>query len=351
MKYQSLWWKCLAAFLLLALLLRLLCSADGVRLPKLFASDRPGAARAAFDEAWLAGESAALSSPAPSPETSPEPLPEPVTLPGALLPDEAAALFPTERYLSEPRETAAARTKTKLPAINNLTRSQPDIEALLEEGWRHELAADRPQILIIHTHSCEAYSASGSDSYAESDPFRTLDPEKSVIRVGAVLAEKLREAGFNVIHDDTLYDYPQYSGAYSRSQQATENWLEKYPAIRVVIDLHRDSASGGFRTEYTNGEVKTAQVMLLVTNGENGLYHPNWKENLKLALELQQEMDERYDGLARDLCLSPYRYNQQLCPGSLILEVGSDGNTLEEAESGVALFAECAGEVLKAALK
>ncbi|MCR4772264.1 MAG: stage II sporulation protein P [Oscillospiraceae bacterium] len=347
MKYQSLWWKCLAALLLLAVLLRLLCPADGQKLPGLFSSGRSGSARAAFDDAWLAGESAAPPSSSPPPEIS-EPLPELISLPGELLPDEAAALFPPEKYTAPPTESAPPREA--LPVINNLTRSRPDIGALLEEGWRHELTPDRAHILIVHTHSCEAYSAAGADAYDESDPFRTLDREKSVIRVGDVLAERLREYGFNVIHDDTLYDYPQYSGAYSRSQQGIGELLENNPAIRVVIDLHRDSASGGFRTEYVHGQEKTAQVMLLVTNGENGLYHPNWQENLKLALELQREMDVRYPGLARDLCLSPYRYNQQLCPGSLILEVGSDGNTLAEAEAGALLFAECAGEVLKDSL-
>ena len=107
MKYQSLWWKCLAALLLLAVLLRLLCSADGIRLPRLFGAEGSGAALAAYDEAWLSGESAAPPSPSaqPSREAS-EPMPELTPLPGALLPDEAAALFPTERYLSLSRDAA-----------------------------------------------------------------------------------------------------------------------------------------------------------------------------------------------------------------------------------------------------
>lgn len=344
MKYQSLWWKIIAVLLVLGVGAKLLYSARADLLPELFSRpDAPSSAPAAGrDDSWLSAESAG---PAGAREEDGEPVP-------AFR--ELRIYSPPETETPEPSlifSPPSPEEKKPSVRINDLTHTRPDIDALTQEGWPYELAADKPQILIIHTHTCEAYTASEADGYTQSDPFRTLDKEKSVVRVGDVLAQRLEELGFNVVHDDTLFDYPEYSGSYGRSQAATESWLEKYPSIRVVIDLHRDSAAGGYRTEYTHGGEKTAQLMLLVTTGEAELYHPHWKDNLRLALLLQGEMQERYEGLARDLCLSPYRYNQHLSPGSLILEVGSDGNTLEEAEAAVLLFAECAGEVLKDKIK
>ncbi len=113
----------------------------------------------------------------------------------------------------------------------------------------------------------------------------------------------------------------------------------------MVIDLHRDALDSGEKTYYSIEGKKAAQVLLLLTTGEAGLYHPNWKENLKLGLELQTEMELLYSGLARPLCLSKERYNQQVCPGSFLLEVGTNLNTLEEALYGVRLFADCAAAV------
>ena len=159
--------------------------------------------------------------------------------------------------------------------------------------------------------------------------------------------EALEAKGYAVLHDREKYDWPAYNGAYDRSGEAVRARLEQHPGIRVVIDLHRDSL-GGRKTAYAapDGE-DSAQVMLLLTTGENGLYHPNWQENLKLGLELQRQMDRDYPGLARDLDLSPARYNQHLCPGSFPLEVGTEANTLREAKKAVSLFADCLAAVLE----
>ena len=217
---------------------------------------------------------------------------------------------------------------------------------LLREGWSYTLSAESPQVLIFHTHSCEAYTPQGEDVYEASGDFRTLEDSQSVIAVGDELAAVLEQRGFGVIHDRSLYDYPSYNGAYDRSGAAVRQQLEQSPGIRVVIDLHRDSL-GGRRTEYLLPDgTKSAQVMLLLTTGENGLYHPSWRENLKLGLELQNRMRLDYPGLARPLYLSPARYNQHLSPGSLLVEVGTDANTLAEAKQAARLFADCLAQVL-----
>jgi stage II sporulation protein P len=152
-----------------------------------------------------------------------------------------------------------------------------------------------------------------------------------------------------VIHDREIYDYPSYTGSYSRSGEAVEEYLAEYPSIAVVIDLHRDALGSGEVVYKTMAAVEgegSSQVMLLVGTGESGLSHPNWEENLKLALYLQQAMIDDYPTLARPITVTPERYNQHLSVGSLLLEVGRSGNTLQEALCAVRLFADAAGPAL-----
>ena len=282
--------------------------------------ETPEAAEAEAIPLWP-GESAAYLPPAPVPDPMPE------------------AAVP------EGREILAALSQWDLHSSSAYAVDQL---GLLREGWSYSIPAEGPQVLIFHTHSCEAYTPQGADTYEASGEFRTLEDSQNVIAVGDCLAKTLEELGFEVLHDRSLYDYPAYNGAYDRSGAAVRQLLEANPSIRVVIDLHRDSL-GGRRTEYLLPDGKrSAQVMLLLTTGENGLYHPSWRENLKLGLELQNRMELDYPGLARPLYLSPARYNQHLSPGSRLLEVGTDANTLAEAKQAALLFAGCLGQVLEA---
>ena len=275
---------------------------------------------------------------------------------------ESAAYVPPERAAAHPGkvlpllpafvpETPAPSpvpvndSTRPLPSVHSGGRTQVDYRSLLEAGWDCDPAPDGPQILILHTHSCEAYTPEPGEPPVKDD-FRTLDTDHSVVAVGDTLTSTLESMGFSVVHDRSLYDYPSYNGAYDRSGAAVESWLREYPSLRVVIDLHRDSL-GGKRTEYLlpDGSA-SAQVMLLLTTGENGLYHPEWKRNLTLGLEIQSEMEYRYPGLARPLYLSPARYNQQLCAGSFLAEIGTEANSLSEAKRAAAMLGECIGAVL-----
>ena len=234
-------------------------------------------------------------------------------------------------------------------SIRNDTSFGIDLEELASEPLGLKMPAEGPQVLIIHTHGSEAYTQAGSDFYEESDPYRTEDKSKSVIKVGDVLTNVLTEKGLRVIHDREIYDYPSYTGSYSRSGAAVEAYLAEYPGIAVVIDLHRDALGSGdtvYKTRAETEKGECAQVMLLVGTGENGLSHPNWKQNLLLGLYLQNAMEEAYPTLARPLALKSERYNQHLSTGSLIIEVGSTGNTLAEAIAAIELFGNAAGDAL-----
>jgi len=209
-----------------------------------------------------------------------------------------------------------------------------------------------PQILIVHTHGSESYSQSDGDTYEESDPYRTTDCTHNVVKVGEEMAAVFRAHGFQVVHDTTLFDYPSYNGAYDRSKAAVEQWLAQYPTIRVVLDVHRDALEGSGGEIYKMVSVeageKVAQVMLVVGTDGGGAEHPRWRDNLAFALRLQKELVRGYASLARPIVLRNSRYNQQLSPGSVLVEVGGHGNTLSEAVAGARLWADNVARTLLA---
>lgn len=238
-------------------------------------------------------------------------------------------------------------------SVNNTTGQTIDVAALASAAVEIELG-DGPQILIMHTHGSEAYTMDGTDIYTPSDTYRTTDNSFNVVRVGTEIADVLTEMGFSVIHDTTLYDHPAYSGAYGRSKEAVERYLEQYPTIKVVLDVHRDALIGADGTTYKTmanvGGEEMAQVMLVVGSDDAGASHPEWKKNLTFAIKLQQKMNEIDTTLSRPITVRTDRFNQQLTTGSVLVEVGSHGNTLREALAAARLFALAAGEELKTLL-
>lgn len=222
--------------------------------------------------------------------------------------------------------------------------------SVFDAGAVHFGLGEGPQILILHSHGSEAYSQNDGDLYQESDAYRTTDCTHNVVRVGEAMAEVFRGRGFQVIHDTNLYDYPAYNGSYDRSKAAVRDWLAKYPTIRIILDVHRDALVGTDGTVYKPvlqiDGVKTAQVMLLVGTDDAGASFPDWGEHLALAMQIQQQMNSLWPGLARPITLRTARFNQQLTKGSLLVEVGGHGNSLEEALAGARLFARSAAKVL-----
>lgn len=207
-----------------------------------------------------------------------------------------------------------------------------------------DFTMDGPQILIIHTHTTEAYTPDGTDIYVPTGDARTTDYEYNIVRVGAEVAQVLRESGWSVVHDTEYYDYPAYDGAYSRSAVSIQRWLEQYPSIQIILDLHRDALVADDGTIYkTTAEIageKVAQVMMVVGSNAGGQTHDNWQSNLALAAQVQSQLNSDYPTLARPMILRSSRYNQQFLPGSMLVEIGSHGNTLQEVLSSARLFAQ-----------
>ena len=188
-----------------------------------------------------------------------------------------------------------------------------------------------PKLLIIHSHSCEAYTQSEAHSYIPSESYRTLDLANNMIAVGDALAEELAALGVEAIHDRTLNDYPSYNRSYAVAREKIQAYLEEYPSLVMVLDLHRDALDKPVRETVEREGRTLAPLMLVVGTDEGGLTHPHWDRNLSCGLKLQALANRDAPGLFKALSFRASRFNGDLSPGALIVEVGSTENTLEEA--------------------
>ena len=219
------------------------------------------------------------------------------------------------------------------------TGGSVDPGEFLELPLEMDLSGETPTVLILHTHATESYTQAEGDLYTESSPYRTLDPEHNMVAVGAYLASLLEAEGIQVIHDTTIYDYPEYNGAYYRSEDAIEAYLEEYPGLFLVLDLHRDSAAkadgGELDTSATAFGQESAQLMFLM-----GTDYGTWRENMNLAVKLTALLEREHPGITRGILTRGGDYNQYLTPGTLLVEVGGAGNTQAEAMMAVRALAE-----------
>ena len=226
--------------------------------------------------------------------------------------------------------------------IAGAMKSKADCKILLNAGY---------QVLVIHTHTTETYAQEASDTYSTEYSPRTTDKARNMVAVGDVVAERLEEAGIKTLHVTTIHDYPQYNGSYNRAEETIRTYLEKYPSIEMVIDIHRDSITydDGTKLKPTveiNGK-KAAQIMIITGCDNNGkLDFPDWKKNLRMAAQLQKQLTDDWEGLMRPLYFAPFRYNMHMTHNSLLVEFGTDVNTLEEAKYSADLFGRSLREVL-----
>ena len=205
---------------------------------------------------------------------------------------------------------------------------RPDIGALLQQSLNWDLTESSPAVLILHTHTTESYTKSG-ESYQESSAWRTLDEDYNMLSIGARVAQILEENGIATVQDRELHDYPSYNGSYTDARKSIQEYLEEYPSIQLVLDLHRDASdtgSGQLRTLAKVDGQSTAQLMLVM-----GTNHDDYETNLALALKLQVQLENLAPGITRPLVLRSSRFNQDLCDGALLVEVGAAGNTHQEA--------------------
>lgn len=208
---------------------------------------------------------------------------------------------------------------------------------------------DEPLVLIYHTHTTESYEPFVRDNYDSSFNYRTTDNTKNVVMVGDAIQAELEAQGIGVIHTPAVHDYPSYNGSYGRSRETIMPILEKYPSIKVVLDIHRDaiSADGTAYQPFVEENGREASQVMIISGCDDGtLGMPDYMENFHFACTLQQKLESDHPGLTRPVLFDYRHYNQDLTNGSLLIEVGSHGNTLEQSQYSGQLIGRSLGELL-----
>lgn len=268
--------------------------------------------------------------------------------------EENADTTPTQEP-APPEEQQLPIEESQNPAadlkLKNETTYQVDTGALFNAPLSFDLQGKGPHVLIVHTHASESYNPTDENFYLPSDPSRTEDTNFNVVRVGDELEQQLKQRGVSVIHARDINDYPSYNESYKKTLGVIEWYLQNYPSIQIVFDVHRDAVvkTDGTKIKFTadvEGK-KVAQIMLVCGTDQGGLQNDNWQENLKFALKLQNTLETKYPGFARPLNLRKERFNLHATPGSMIVEVGTHGNTLEEAVASMPYLAEAVAETLQ----
>ena len=221
---------------------------------------------------------------------------------------------------------------------NNTRQTAADIAAEAAQPLPFAIEKDSaaPQVLIMHTHATEDYRLSAGLWFTPGDGARSTDRSINMCAVGRVMADTLNAAGICTLHDETLNDYPSYTGSYANSRAVVQQYLSQYPSIKIVLDVHRDAieTENGSRMApvcTVNGR-QAAQVMI-ICGCDNGttVSLPNYRLNLRFAAAWETAMEGLYPGFTRPVLFSYRFYNQDLTPGSLLIEIGGHGNNLNEA--------------------
>ena len=288
----------------------------------------------------------------------------PVPAPAQTVPPETESTQPTRSPETTPPETTLSTQPpdTGPPAVavfspgdaalvevNNYCGYDPQVESWLANPLSWDLTGDAPTVLILHSHGSESYE--NTENYTASSPYRCLDANYNMISVGDALVQLLEVRGIQALHDRQLHDYPSYSDAYENARSSIRQQLDTHPSIRLILDLHRDSVADsrgkqiGYTVETPTG--KAAQLMLVVGTDAGGLSHTKWPENMSLAVKFHAQLEKQQPGICRPISFRTQRFNQDLLTGALLIEVGSAGNTRQEALAAAEILANAIAALSK----
>lgn len=258
--------------------------------------------------------------------------------------EEAQPIATAQSQLFAPKAVSITNPKPKVHAVFLGDEPAPLKQGeLVQQAKAH--AQSEPTILIYHTHTTEAYTPTAENPYKASSSYRTREQDKSVVAVGEALKQELEAYGYVVLHDTTDHEPPKLATAYERSEVTMEAYKEKYPSLELFIDLHRDASSDTTDYVLVNGQ-PTAKVMCVVGKGEKYDIKPDFDSNLALAQAFTDSLNGLTKGLGRQVRIKPGRYNQHISSHCLLLEVGHNANTLEQALNAVPYMAKALHEAL-----
>ena len=206
-----------------------------------------------------------------------------------------------------------------------------------------------PMVLIYHTHTTESFVSEKTGTYTDGFNFRTTEPDKNMVMVGDAIAEQLAAAGIGVVHAREIHDFPVWSGSYDNSAATVRSILAEYPSICIALDIHRDALGEGDAVAAPVADIsgkQSAQIMIISGCDDGTMGMPEYRKNFHFASKLQQTAERMFPGFTRPILFDYRKYNQDLTQGSLLIEVGSQGNTLEE----VRFAGELTGKALSAVI-
>lgn len=196
--------------------------------------------------------------------------------------------------------------------------------------------SEQPQVLIYHTHTTESFEPYERDFYDSSFASKTTDMTKNIVSVGDNICKQLDKAGIAYVHDTLVHDYPSYNEAYASSRKTVQEILKQYPSIKICLDIHRDGIQRADGTRISPvaeiGGKKAAQIMIISGCDDGTMGMPNYLQNFRFASRLQSQIESDWKGLTRPVLFDYRHYNQDLTTGSLLIEVGSHGNSIEQAQ-------------------
>ncbi|MGB9808828.1 MAG: stage II sporulation protein P [Caldanaerobacter sp.] len=274
--------------------------------------------------------------------------------------------FAQVEYKKSPKIMEVAKQEEEKIFIPPKAEEKP--EEKRENTETKKLDSSKPYLLIYHTHTMEAFAATGENRYVARYGYdRTDDLNYTVAKVGDYLTEYLIKEGIPVLHDKTIHDY-NYDKSYINSLKTLNKILKEYPSIKAAIDLHRDGYGAvmkpgvesipvlsslpnqEFRKKYTmeiNGE-KVARVSFIIGSRRTPEMNEDWRKNYEFAKRISDKLNELYPGLSLGVDVKPYsEYNQHVLEKAILIELGSNYNTLEEAIATTKYLAKAISEVIK----
>lgn len=234
---------------------------------------------------------------------------------------------------------SVTRGRTVAVSSRGIVKQPVEKTLYIDESFLEEEMAKKPiEVAIYHTHNAETYIPLQGKSKDEGR-------NGGISLVGEEIVKTLSQQGIRAVQDLTIHDYPDHPTSYIKSKVTAKRLLEEYPGLKVLIDLHRDAGIAKKQTVVIGGK-ESAKLLFIMGNGQR-IPNPHWRENYAFARQIANRLDEKYPGLVKAVRLKDGCYNQNLSPNALLVEIGSDKNTLDESLIAARCFAEVVAELIQ----